>query len=487
MLAKMSNLYLLTRRTPKKVKIPKTDHYERKLHMKFSSISLYASLLCAALLPCSVSAKNTSRIETVPGIYELASALDLDFLIDVRTCTQTDESTENTGSTLQLFTAQDVNQQRFYIDQLSTGKYRISSLNSGWYLSSASQDSLSGDHTDSGTSELTPVLVDFDTAKDQDTVTALNWAIQDAGNGYVYLSCNHQYLTADDDRAYLGGSLSLQSFTGDANQKWLLRRSRISSQANADTDFYNPYEEGGKYAGLRLSMWFGTKKETLTADTLASWISDEDHRISLNSDACLTYVKTLAEKYDTQGHPRQFTTTEGSTITLSRGDFGWKLDEEKTAQLLLEEAQSSSSSRFITPIWSHKGISFEAGNDIGNTYVEIDLTNQKVWLYKDGKKLLATECVTGTYGTDRQTPGGVYSIYYRQSPAVLRGPDYTSPVEYWMAFNGGIGLHDANWRSTFGGDIYKTNGSHGCVNLPTEAAKKIYTETYIGYPVVCYN
>ena len=80
----------------------------------------------------------------------LLTALDLDFLIDVRTCTQTDGSTENTGSTLQLFTAQDVNQQRFYIDQLSTGKYRISSLNSGWYLSSASQDSLSGDHTDSG-------------------------------------------------------------------------------------------------------------------------------------------------------------------------------------------------------------------------------------------------------------------------------------------------------------------------------------------------
>lgn len=117
--------------------------------------------------------------------------------------------------------------------------------------------------------------------------------------------------------------------------------------------------------------------------------------------------------------------------------------EEKMTQLLLSEAQASDVSRFITPVWSHKGVSFEAGNDIGDSYVEIDLTNQKVWLYKDGKKLAATECVTGTYGTDRQTPGGVYSIYYRQSPAVLRGPGYASPVQYWMAFNGGIGLHDA--------------------------------------------
>ena len=117
----------------------------------------------------------------------------------------------------------------------------------------------------------------------------------------------------------------------------------------------------------------------------------------------------------------------------------------------------------------------------------MDLVNQKVWLYKDGEQLLETDCVTGTFGTDRQTPGGVYSIYYKQSPDVLDGPGYSSPVEYWMPFNGGIGLHDANWRYSFGGDIFKTNGSHGCINLPLEAAKRIYETTYIGYPVVCYN
>lgn len=454
--------------------------------MKISSIPLFASLLCAAFLPCSVLAKSASGTNTVPGIYELATALDLDFLIDIRTCTQGSDS-ETQDTPLQLYTAEDVNQQRFYVDQLSTGKYRISSLNSGWYLSSETSATDSSDTSSENPSGDAPSLIDFDAAKSQDIVTSLNWSIQDAGDGYVYLSCNHQYLTVGDDRAYLGTTLSLEPFTGETSQKWLLRRSRISSRANADTDFFNPYEEGGKYADLRLSMWFGTKKETLTAKTLASWVSTENHCISLSSDACLAYVKTLADKYDTQGHPRQFTTTNGSTITLSKGDFGWKLDEEKTAQKLLSEAQSSSVSRFLTPIWSHKGGSFEAGNDIGDSYVEVDLTNQKVWLYKDGKKLVATECVTGTYGTDRQTPGGVYSIFYRQSPAVLRGEDYASPVQYWMAFNGGIGLHDANWRTTFGGDIYKTNGSHGCVNLPTEAAKKIYTETAIGYPVVCYN
>ena len=127
------------------------------------------------------------------------------------------------------------------------------------------------------------------------------------------------------------------------------------------------------------------------------------------------------------------------------------------------------------------------GDDIGDSYIEVDLANQKVWLYKNGKQLVETDCVSGTYGTDRQTPGGVYSIFYMQSPAVLRGADYVSPVDYWMAFNGNIGLHDADWRDSFGGDIFQTNGSHGCVNLPIPAAKKIYENISIGYPVVCYS
>ena len=91
----------------------------------------------------------------------------------------------------------------------------------------------------------------------------------------------------------------------------------------------------------------------------------------------------------------------------------------------------------------------------------------------NGEQILETDCVTGTYGTDRQTPGGVYSVYYRQSPDVLEGPGYSSPVEYWMAFNGGIGLHDANWRSEFGGDIFSAkmfkvrehSGYGGFINL----------------------
>ena len=55
-----------------------------------------------------------------------------------------------------------------------------------------------------------------------------------------------------------------------------------------------------------------------------------------------------------------------------------------------------------------------------------------------------------------------------------------------MPFNGGIGLHDATWRSQFGGNIYVSNGSHGCVNLPYKVAEIIFNNIDGNMPIVCY-
>ena len=85
------------------------------------------------------------------------------------------------------------------------------------------------------------------------------------------------------------------------------------------------------------------------------------------------------------------------------------------------------------------------------------------------------------------TPAGSYPLTYKQRDAVLKGENYRTPVDYWMPFNGGIGMHDAKWRSSFGGTIYKTGGSHGCINLPHSVAKKIYENISAGMPVLCYN
>lgn len=70
---------------------------------------------------------------------------------------------------------------------------------------------------------------------------------------------------------------------------------------------------------------------------------------------------------------------------------------------------------------------------------------------------------------------------------MLKGEGYASPVDFWMPFHGDIGFHDASWRSSFGGSIYKTNGSHGCINMPYAKAEELYNLVYPNVPVICYN
>ena len=101
--------------------------------------------------------------------------------------------------------------------------------------------------------------------------------------------------------------------------------------------------------------------------------------------------------------------------------------------------------------------------------------------------VLETDFVSGNMSKpDCITPPGVFGLTYKTRNAVLRGANYETPVNYWMPFNGNVGMHDATWRSSFGGTIYLTSGSHGCVNLPLNMAAAIYEYMSTGFPIVCY-
>ena len=125
-------------------------------------------------------------------------------------------------------------------------------------------------------------------------------------------------------------------------------------------------------------------------------------------------------------------------------------------------------------------------NDIGSTYVEIDLTKQHLWFYKNSSLIAEGDVVTGNVSSNHTTPKGIYRLKYKTRNTILRGIDYAAPVDYWMPFNGGIGIHDASWRGEFGGNIYMTDGSHGCINSPYNLAKTIYDNIEVDTPIICY-
>ncbi len=211
----------------------------------------------------------------------------------------------------------------------------------------------------------------------------------------------------------------------------------------------------------------------------------EDGSVSLKEDEIAKYVQELASKYNTYGDIRSFQTTAGDTIQIGGGDYGWIVNKEAEAAQIksdLEGGQPVSRE----PVYSQRP--YVAGkDDIGKTYIEIDYTKQHMWYYEDGALVADTDVVTGNISRHNGSPDGVFKIVYKESPAVLKGEDYESDVTYFMPFAYNVGIHDASWRNgRFGGNIYKSSGSHGCINAPLEVVEKMYGKVEVGTPVIAY-
>lgn len=234
------------------------------------------------------------------------------------------------------------------------------------------------------------------------------------------------------------------------------------------------------------------KDSSLTGEKICSWLTGTDAagQISVNETLAAQYIREMAAQNDTAGTARVFHTTSGKDVTLT-GPFGKKLDQAAETAALIAMIRTGQSQERV-PQYAQG--SPDQAADWGTTYVEIDLGGQHVYLYQKGTLVWDAPCVTGNLSKDYTTPEGIYSLNYKQTDRILRGAkkadgtyEYESHVDYWMPFNGGIGLHDASWRSKFGGTIYQYGGSHGCINLPKEKAKLLYDLITPGIPVICHN
>lgn len=229
--------------------------------------------------------------------------------------------------------------------------------------------------------------------------------------------------------------------------------------------------------------WNG-KAILVNSAVIKDWIRKDGNRLSLDEEAIREFVKNCAEECDTYGKNFTYHTVLGYDLTLRRGSYGWKTDVEKEAaelKQLIEDGYAGAREPEYAVKARQKGT-----NDIGSSYVEADMTHQHLYLYQKGQLMLESDFVSGDMTNGNRTPEGIFGITYKTMNATLRGRDYVTPVVYWMPFYGNYGMHDATWRDTFGGDIYLTNGSHGCLNLPLEKAGEIYQYMTEGFPVICY-
>ncbi len=241
-----------------------------------------------------------------------------------------------------------------------------------------------------------------------------------------------------------------------------------------------------KYTSTKITYIFGNKSEVLDGSIINGWLGVDDNLdVEINEKAVNEYLKNLSKKYDTVGITRKFKASINKIVEVKGGFYGWKINCVSETKALLENIKHGDILQ-KEPIYTQKAL-YRDEDDIGKTYVEINLTRQHLWFYKEGKLIIQGDIVTGNPNRGNPTKLGVYMLNYKEKGSTLNGENYETKVSYWMPFNGNIGIHDASWRYSFGGDIYKSNGSHGCVNAPLYLAKKVFENIEAGTPIICYE
>lgn len=247
-----------------------------------------------------------------------------------------------------------------------------------------------------------------------------------------------------------------------------------------------------KYMQTKLTYTFGEKTEVLDGTKIGPSIKvDDEYNVIIDETKIKEFIDYIGKTYNTIFTNRTFMTSYGKEIVVEGGDYGWWLNRNQEINEVLECIKNGEQ-KDKEPSYYQTAVQY-GENDLGNTYVEINLTAQHLFVYKDGKKVVESDLVSGNLAGGHGTPTGVYPIKYKETDTFLKGQNndgsnYNTHVDYWMPFNGGIGLHDASWRhGVFGGTIYKNSGSHGCINLPPAKAKAIFEVVSKGTPVIVYN
>lgn len=266
-------------------------------------------------------------------------------------------------------------------------------------------------------------------------------------------------------------------------------------------DFYNRVNA---YQSRKVLYYFGEDTEEFDAGDLAETLSCYSHFTTAKSQLPDAYESDFFENgketalkidqekaealleerfvlYNTYRN-HMFTTHDGRVLNIKGGTYGNQIDMKTEKREFLEFLSSDKLSYRREPEYTKEAI-YKGKNDIGNTYIEVDIGLQKMFYFVDGELYLETDVVTGKNKATREE---VCFVYNKQKNRILRGPGYASPVDYWMPVSGGIGIHDASWRDEYGGDIYLTNGSHGCINTPLDIVAEMYEIVEIGTPCIIY-
>lgn len=244
-------------------------------------------------------------------------------------------------------------------------------------------------------------------------------------------------------------------------------------------------------SNVKLMLNGTVEAATITKAQIAEWVSINpgDYAINLDGDAVSAWVTENTSDLNTVGTTRTWTREDGVVCTVSGGTYGWKVDTSSLATTVYDTLLAGGATTINIACTQSADVYNGAGGRDWGAYVDIDVSEQTVRYYDaSGNLLYSCSCITGNTSKGYDTPAGVYSLRAVQGKTTLTGEDYTTVVNYWMPFiRNSVGLHDATWHSKFGGTIYQTNGSHGCVNLSLSDAAWFYQNLSKGVCVIVHD
>lgn len=249
--------------------------------------------------------------------------------------------------------------------------------------------------------------------------------------------------------------------------------------------------------------------ETVTPKEIKDWLYiTAKGKVALDDSAMSKWIEPFCLKYKTEGKTRTLTAHNGKKVKVEGGDYGWRLDYDgimkQVRELIMKTGKqkqqnvenymndpSQENEKTLTtnlePMYSNKAFQKADASGVDwdkKNYSEVDLTAQMVYVYKDGKLAYTAKCVSGLPSDpERATRTGCYYIKDKKEEYVLVGADYETPTKYWVRIMWtGTGYHflqRSDW-SSWSPEIYKTRGSHGCINLQLEDARSIYNLVKLG-------
>lgn len=394
--------------------------------------------------------------------------------------------TEN-GKELGTFTLAELNGQ-IKSDEVLTAAYQsqnpIQWITS--FFSSIEYDNLLMNYVEISDGDLSKALMEMGINNSERT-PATNATIEysEARGYYVEEARSGEQLDLDKVKQMIVDGLQSGEETIEVNTAYL--QPEIEANDEKINEFMEQIDE---FSNTKITLEIAGNDVTIPKEEILKWIQfDESNKIILDQEAVYDYLGTLNEQYATYNKSRQFVSTLRGTVTIQPGTLGWSINREaETAQIIEDIKAGKDVSRM--PVIAGSGYSESGGDDIGNTYVEVDMENQMMYYYQNGEVLLSTPVVTGMYGSSDTIPGA-YSIWSKQENAILRGTrvqtgtDYEQPVAFWMPFDDtGQGIHDASWQSNFGGTAYLQAGSQGCINTPPGVMAELYAMVAVGTPVI---